>query len=128
MRESFIIGHLNNVYARIEQAESKLKTVLKVLEEIVGKELMRGQALHKVLMDKALVTDAELKTALEKIIEESKVELEKAKEAVKAEKQEKIELLIPAGANITPPVDTAPAPTTTPDAPATPPEGASGPV
>lgn len=103
---SYMDKHLNNVYGRLGQLENRLAAIYKVLEEIIGKELLRGQALHKVLMDKALFTDAELKTALEKIVEEAKADMKAMEEKVKEEKAKAIELLVPAGANLKPPVET----------------------
>lgn len=95
--------------ARITQTEQRLGGLNHVLQEIIGKELMRGQALHKVLMDKGLFTDDELKKALEDLIAEAKADLAKAETEVKEEKQKAVELLIPAGANITPPTEPTPA-------------------
>jgi len=103
MREQVYIQGIQQAHARIERLEDKLRGVYQVLEEIIGKELLRGQALHKVLMDKAVFTDAELKAALEKLVEESKAELTKMKDEAQAAKAKAVELLVPAGANLTPP-------------------------
>jgi len=103
MREQVYIQGIQQAHARIERLEDKLRGVYQVLEEIIGKELLRGQALHKVLMDKAVFTDAELKVALEKLVEESKAELTKMKDEAQAAKAKAVELLVPAGANLTPP-------------------------
>ena len=64
-------------------------------------------------MDKNLFTDAELKTALEKLVEESKADLQKMEEEAKVAKAKTLELLVPQGANLTPPPD-VPAPVTEP--------------
>jgi hypothetical protein len=129
MRDNTIIQAFQQIQGRIETMENRLGGIYKVLEEIVGKELLRGQALHKVLMDKAIFTDAELKTALDKLVAESKAELEKMKTEAQEAKQKAVELLVPAGANLTPPTETQPTPT--PEAPAAEApktEGTNGPV
>jgi polyhydroxyalkanoate synthesis regulator phasin len=89
--------------ARCGQLEQRIGGLNHVLQEIIGKELMRGQALHKLLMDKGLFTDEELKKALEDLIAEAKADLAKAEQEVKQEKDKAIEILIPAGANVSPP-------------------------
>jgi Asp-tRNA(Asn)/Glu-tRNA(Gln) amidotransferase B subunit len=83
------------MYARINNMDGQLTALSQVLKEIVGKELMRGQALHKVLMDKGLVTDAELKKALEDIIAEAKADLEKEAKAAEEQKAKAVEILVP---------------------------------
>jgi hypothetical protein len=80
---------------RMDQQEHQLMSLSHVLKEIVGKELMRGQALHKVLMDKGLFTDADLKAALEAIIAEAKADLKKEAEAVAEQKAKAVEILVP---------------------------------
>lgn len=80
---------------RIEQMDYQIMSLSSVLKEIVGKELMRGQALHKVLMDKGLFTDDDLKKALEVIIAEAQADLKAEAEKVAAEKQAKVEILVP---------------------------------
>jgi hypothetical protein len=88
---------------RFAQVDDKLASLFKVLQEIIGKELIRGQALHKVLMDKKIFTDEELTVALKSLMDEAKADLEKAKQEVVEQKQKAIEILIPAGANVNPP-------------------------
>ena len=113
MREEFYIKGINAAHERMDQVEGKLRGIYKVLEEIIGKELLRGQALHKVLMDKALFTDAELKAALDTLIAEAKVDLKKLEDDAQAAKAKAVELLVPKGANLTPPTEpvvTAPVP------------------
>lgn len=112
---SYMDKHINNFQMRIRDLENRLGSIYKILEEIIGKELLRGQALHKVLMDKAVFTDAELKAALEVLVEESKRDLQELEEKAKAEKQKAVELLVPEGANLKPPVDPTPANTTPTD-------------
>lgn len=89
------------LHARIEAMDNQVVSLSHVLKEIVGKELMRGQALHKVLMDKGLFTDEELKKGLEDIIAEAKADLEKEAAKIQAEKQKAVEILIPADVKIT---------------------------
>lgn len=82
--------------------DHQIMSLTSVLKEIVGKELLRGQALHKVLMDKAIFTDAELATALKTLMDEAKADLEAESKKIQEEKKEKIEILIPANVNVTP--------------------------
>jgi hypothetical protein len=95
MRDQTIIGAFQQLQNRQDMMENQLMSVSQVLKEIVGKELMRAQALHKVLMDKGLFTDADLKTALETIIAEAQADLKAQAEKVAAEKQSKVEILVP---------------------------------
>lgn len=81
--------------ARINAMDGQIVSISHVLKEIVGKELMRAQALHKVLMDKKLFTDEDLKKALEDMIAEAKADLAKEADKVAAEKQAKVEILVP---------------------------------
>jgi len=133
MRENYLHGLLNQFHARCSQVENKLQGLNHVLQEIIGKELLRGQALHKVLMDKGIFTDEELKASLEKLIAESKADLEKMEKEAAEAKAKAVELLVPAGANTKPPVDApvpAPAgePTGTPPADTGTPAPAEAPV
>jgi hypothetical protein len=107
MREQTIIDGIQGAHNRIQRVEQQLSGIYRVLEQVIGKELLRGQALHKVLMDKAIFTDQELKVALDALIAESKADL-KAMEAKAQEEKAKIELLVPANANLTPPPDAPP--------------------
>ena len=80
---------------RIEAMDNQIISLSHVLKEIVGKELMRAQALHKVLMDKGMFTDADLKKALDDMITEAKADLEKEANAVKEAKEKAVEILVP---------------------------------
>jgi hypothetical protein len=80
---------------RMNMMDGQLTAFSQVLKEIVGKELMRGQALHKVLMDQGLFTDADLKAALEAIITEAKADLKAEADKVAAEKSKAVEILVP---------------------------------
>jgi Asp-tRNA(Asn)/Glu-tRNA(Gln) amidotransferase B subunit len=80
---------------RVNAMDGQLVSMSHVLREIVGKELMRAQALHKVLMDKGLFTDEELKKALEDMIAEAKADLEKQAQTVKEAKEKAVEILVP---------------------------------
>jgi len=108
MRENYIHGLFQQLHDRCAQVERGLQSLNHVLQEIIGKELMRGQALHKLLMDKGFFTDAELMEALKKLIEESKADLERAKKEAAEAKAKAVELLVPAGANLIPPVYPSP--------------------
>lgn len=80
---------------RMEQMDNQIISLSHVLKEIVGKELMRAQALHKVLMDKGLFTDEDLKKGLEDMIAEAKADLEKEAKAVADAKNKAVEILVP---------------------------------
>lgn len=95
MREQTIIQAFQQLQGRLDAQEGQIQSLTHVLREIVGKELMRGQALHKVLMDKGLFTDEDLKLALEALVKESQDELKKQAELAEAEKQAKVEILVP---------------------------------
>lgn len=112
---SYLDKHLNNIFTRLQRTEQQVSSIYQVLQEIIGKELLRGQALHKVLMDKAIFTDTELKTALETLMAEAKADMQKLEAETNAAKA-KVELLVPEGANLTPPVDP---PTPAPELPST---------
>lgn len=83
------------VAQQLASMDNQLMSLSHVLKEIVGKELMRQQALHKVLMDKGLFTDEDLKTALETLVAEAKADLEKQAKEVEEQKQAKVEILVP---------------------------------
>lgn len=102
MRDQTIIGGFQQLDNKIHMMDQQLIALTNVMKEIVGKELLRGQALHKVLMDKNLFTDAELKVALETLMADAKADLEAQQKQAAEEKQNKIELLVPAGAKLTP--------------------------
>jgi hypothetical protein len=125
MREEFYIKGIQGAHDRIQKVENRLGAIYRVLEEIIGKELLRGQALHKVLMDKAIFTDVELKTALEQLVEASKADLKKMEEEAASAKAKAVELLVPQGANLTPPIE-GPAPAPTPEASVPPTEDSNG--
>jgi hypothetical protein len=102
------------IFGRMDAMDNQLMSLSHVLKEIVGKELMRNQALHKVLMDKGMFTDDELKTALETMISEAKEDLKKQAEAVEAEKQAKVEILVPNTVKAESNLDATPTPAVVP--------------
>ena len=101
--------NFNAVAQQLAAMDNQLMSLSHVLKEIVGKELMRAQALHKVLMDKGLFTDDELKKALETMLAEAKAELEAQAKTNAEEKQKAVEILIPADVKLTPEGAVAPA-------------------
>lgn len=105
---------LHNQEQRIQSMDRQIISISQVLREIVGKELMRGQALHKVLMDKSLFTDAELKTALEALIAEAKADLEKEQQEVTEQKQKAVEIIVPSTIKAESNLDTTPTPAVIP--------------
>lgn len=88
---------MSAMQAQMQQMDNQIISLTTVLKEIVGKELMRNQALHKVLMDKKMFTDEELKVALETIISEAQADLKAQAEKVAEEKAKAVEILVPAG-------------------------------
>lgn len=106
MRDQTIIGAFQQLQDRMSAMDNQIISLTHVLKEIVGKELMRGQALHKVLMDKGLFTDEDLKKALEDIIAEAKLDLAQEALKVKEAKEKAVEILVPdsvkANSNIDP--------------------------
>lgn len=86
---------IHQLEMKVDSMDRQLVALSNVLKEIVGKELMRGQALHKVLMDKKMFTDEELTQALKDMMAEAKAELEKEQQAVAQEKQKAVEILVP---------------------------------
>lgn len=95
MRDQTIIQGFQQLQQQIIQQDHQLVSLSHVLKEIVGKELMRAQALHKLLMDKGLFTDEDLKKSLEALVAEAKADLEKQAKEVEAQKQAKVEILVP---------------------------------
>lgn len=95
MREQTIIGEFQRINIQVNAMDNQLRAMTDVLKNIVGKELMRAQALHKVLMDKGLFNDEDLKKALEDMIAEAKADLQKQADAVQEAKQKAVEILVP---------------------------------
>lgn len=111
---SYMDKNFNMLYERLVTMEKRVGSIYQVLEQIIGKELLRGQALHKVLMDKAIFTDAELKTAVETLVEEGKAEMKAMEAKAKEEKAKAIELLVPSTFTPTPVTAEPPATSTPP--------------
>ena len=86
---------IHQLQMKMDSMDRQLVALSNVLKDIVGKELMRGQALHKVLMDKKMFTDEELTQALKDMMAEAKADLEKEQQAVAQEKQKAVEILVP---------------------------------
>lgn len=123
MRESFYIQNMQALHDRVNQMDQQLISLSHVLKEIVGKELMRGQALHKLLMDKGLFTDEDLKKSLEALIAEAQADLKKEAEAVAEQKNKAVEILVPTSHQANSNTDTTPTPAVIPVT-----ENANGPV
>lgn len=99
---------------RVNQMDGMLTSLSQILKDIVGKELMRAQALHKVLMDKKMFTDEELKKALEDLIAEAKADLEKEQQAVTEQKHKAVEILVPSSVKAESNLDPTPTPAVIP--------------
>ena len=99
---------------RIEAMDSQIISLSQVLKEIVGKELMRAQALHKVLMDKGLFNDADLKKALDDMITEAKADLEKEAAKVQEAKAKAVEIIVPNSVKANSNQDPTPSPAVVP--------------
>jgi len=117
MGQSFyqqVTNILQATQAKMEAMDNQIMSLTHVLKEVVGKELMRGQALHKVLMDKGHVTDEELKKALEDMIAEAKADLQKEAEKVQEAKQKAVEILVPDSVKANSNTDPTPTPAVVP--------------
>lgn len=113
MNERFASVRITQLERQAAAAENQLRTLSHVLREIVGKELLRGQAVQLALMDKNMLTDAEVKAALEKLTADAKKDLEAEAKQVAEEKQKAVEILVPS--NHQPlPVEAAPVETPEP--------------
>jgi hypothetical protein len=80
---------------QLNAMENNLRSMSTVLKEIVGKELLRSQAVQIALIKKELIADADIVTALTELIEEGKKDLKSEADRVEAEKLKAVEILVP---------------------------------
>ena len=95
MRDQTIINAYGHLESRVVLAEQKLDMFTKVLKELVGKELLRSQAVQVALIKKGVLEDAEVVAALSETIEGAKSELKTEVEKQEADELKKVEILVP---------------------------------
>ena len=102
MRDQTIISSYRHMEGRITLAEQRLDMFTKVLKELVGKELLRSQAVQVALIKKGVLADAEVVAALSEIIEGAKSELKSEVDKKEADELKKVEILVPDNKIVTP--------------------------
>lgn len=102
MNEKFASVRIIQLERQAAITEDKMATVMKVLKEIVGKELLRSQAVQVALIKKNMLTDAEIVAALNEIIEGAKTELKAEATKVEEQKAKAVEILVPSTMPSTP--------------------------
>jgi len=95
MREQTIIQQFGQMQQQLNAMERNLVSMSTVLKEIVGKELLRSQAVQIALIKKELLADADIVAALTELIEEGKKDLKSEADRVEAEKLKAVEILVP---------------------------------
>ena len=95
MRDQTIIQQFGQMQQQLNAMERNLVSMSTVLKEIVGKELLRSQAVQVALLKKELIADADIVSALSEIIEEGKKSLKEESDKVEAEKLKAVEILVP---------------------------------
>lgn len=100
MRENFAAARIAQLERQAAAAEGQLKTLSVVLKEIVGKELLRSQAVQVALIKKGVIADAEIVASLQEIIDGAKADLKTESDRVEAEKLKAVEILVPAGTKL----------------------------
>lgn len=96
MNQNFASKRIVALEQQVAKYEDKFRTFSKVLQEIVGKELLRSQAVQIALIKKGALTDQEIVTSLQELIDGAKAELKEDVDKVEAEKIKAVELLVPA--------------------------------
>jgi hypothetical protein len=95
MRDQTIIQQFGQMQQQLNQMESQLVSMSKVLREIVGKELLRSQAVQVALIKKGTLADSEIVAALQELIDGAKQDLKEEADKVEAEKLKAVEILVP---------------------------------
>lgn len=95
MNENFANRRIVQLERKVEALSSKLEAVFGILKNLVGKELLRSQAVQVALVKKGVVTDAEIVTSLQEIIDGAKSELKTEVEKREADELKKVEILVP---------------------------------
>jgi len=102
MQVNFAAARITQLERQAHVAEQKFEMFTKVLKELVGKELLRSQAVQVALIKKGTITDAEVVAALQEIIDGAKQELKTEAEQHEAEELKKVEILVPDTKIVTP--------------------------
>jgi hypothetical protein len=100
MREQSIIAQFGQMQQQLNALERQVMTLSKVLKEIVGKELLRSQAVQVALIKKGVVADADVVAALSEIIDGAKEDLKTEADRVEADKLKAVEILVPSGTKL----------------------------
>lgn len=67
-----------------------IRGLTEVLQKHVGKELMRNKAVHKVLLDKGIITDEEVVKALDDLTKQAQEDFKKFQDEQKAAMEAKM--------------------------------------
>lgn len=103
MREQTIINAYQQLSNRVSLTEKKLEMFTKVLKDLVGKELLRSQAVQVALIKKGVLCDADVVESLTEIIDGAKNELKSEVDKREADELKKVEILVPDTASIVTP-------------------------
>lgn len=95
MKENFAAARITQLERQAAVFEQKFEMFTKVLKELVGKELLRSQAVQVALVKKGVVTDQEIVASLQEIIDGAKSELKTEVEKKEADELKKVEILVP---------------------------------
>lgn len=95
MRDQIIIHGFQHLEQRVTQAENSVKVLSDVLKNIVGKELLRSQAVQVALLKQNVIADADIVIALQELIDESKKTLEAEATRAQEEQAKAVEILVP---------------------------------
>jgi hypothetical protein len=114
MKENFAAARIAQLERGLGAAENQLMTLSKVLREIVGKELLRSQAVQVALIKKGILADGEVVTALQELIDGAKGELKSEADKVEANRLKATEILVPTSVQANSNQDTTPTPAVVP--------------
>jgi len=95
MNANFASARIVQLERQALQTEQRFEAFTKILKELVGKELLRSQAVQVALVKKGVVTDPEIVAALQEIIDGAKGELKTEAEKHEADELKKVEILVP---------------------------------
>jgi tRNA C32,U32 (ribose-2'-O)-methylase TrmJ len=114
MRDQTIINGFQHLEQRLINAEDHVKAMSEVLKNIIGKELLRSQAVQVALMKKNVLVDADIVASLQELIEDSKKTLEAEANRAKEEQAKAVEILVPNSVKANSNQDETPTPAVTP--------------
>jgi hydroxymethylpyrimidine/phosphomethylpyrimidine kinase len=102
MNQNFASARITQLERQAAQTEQRFEAFTKILKELVGKELLRSQAVQVALIKKGVLADAEIVAALAEIIDGAKSELKDEVEKREADELKKVEILVPDNKIVTP--------------------------